>query len=90
VKLQTIVAQSLDFSVFLKPVCSQLIKTAGSNAQLLARSVSARNCTTKGKLGHPCLSGVWNTMAVFERYKTVHSLDRAASVIDSLYVFTSS
>ena len=58
VKLQTIVAQSPEFSVFLKLVRSQLIKTAVTNAQPLARSVSAQNGTTRGKLGRPCPDGV--------------------------------
>lgn len=38
-KIQTTVAQSLAFSVFLKLACSQMVKTAGTNAQLPARPV---------------------------------------------------
>jgi hypothetical protein len=79
VTLQTIEAQSLEFSVFLILVYSQLVKTAGSNAQSLARCVSAQNCTTRGKLGHPCPSGYetrWRSLRGrrlwTERQKTVH------------------
>jgi hypothetical protein len=65
VTLHTNVAQGLPFSVILKLVVRYLVRLLERRLSPL-RGLCLHNYTNRERLGHPCPSGVRNTIIMFE------------------------